>query len=1210
MPILRRVTLNERMWVTFRERRSPGGTLTNYESDFKFSIAVTANGDIYIGDRYGHRILKSSGGTTTTVAGDGTFGSSGDNGPAPSAQLGYPSAVALGPGGDVYFVDEYVQTLRRVSGGVITTLAGIPNTRGASCADGPATSTALRQPTGLAVDADGNAYISDSLNNCVRKVSGGTSTAIAGTGSRGFSGDGGTAVGASLSYPGAIAADAAGNLYLADVGNFRVRKISEGTINTIAGGGGWGDDGPAAKGQLLRPSSVALGPAGEVYIADQPHWEIRKVANGVITAFAGTGLSGLAAPSYTSDDFMPGGVAVGPDGAVYYTDLILDYIHKLSNGVDTILANGPLLPLWSPPVTRGWLYPASLAVDSAGSVYVADAYKAMIGKISNNVIYEFAGAVPSSGSPQFGGDNGPATSAYLYGPMGVALAASGDVYIADTANSCVRKVSNGVITTVAGVGGTHTDGFSGDGGPATTARLFAPAGVAVDASGNLYIADTWNNRIRKVSNGTITTIAGGGTSLGDGGPATGAQLSAPTGITVGPDGQVYIADLQNNRIRVLIPSGGSDSGSGSGGSTSCSSVSLLPAQSDVGASGGALTLLVVPQDQTCTWSVSNLPSWITAAPTTGIGPGTVTLTVAANTGALRSGSGTVNGAAFMVNQSPPAASCSYVISPSTQSFPASGGLGTIAVTAGSGCVWTVGTPPPWVIWTGPTSGSGSGMVSFSVTANTGAVRSASLQIANLMANVDQNGAVEAFAGVMGHFAAGDGWETTFTLVNSGSLAAHARLDFFDEAGHALAPQSVRRPQTSGPQPAVTPSTVDNLLNPGSLLQVNAPAGTTTSQTGWARLLTDGIVSGFGIFRLPVTSGIQEAVVPIENRNSSSFILPFDNTGGYFYGVAISNLSITDEVINVIFRDAVSGNTVGTGQFPLAAGGHTQFLLSVQFPQTAGMTGTAEFLASGSNPGDISLLGLRFNSNAAFTSVPAFVHGTQTAGAPLANAGAMAHIAFGGDWSTLVTLVNTGSATAHARLSFFDDDGAALAPPLSLPLSPGNTTQSSATFDQTLAPGAMVLVECAAPSARDGQTGWAQLSTDGSIGGFAVFRYTTDSVSQEAAVPLSPLNAGGSLLVFDNTNGYGNGVALANNSAIATGIPVVIRDASTGSAVAADTINLPAWGHTSFLLKDRYPVTAGISGTIEFSDNPGQISVLGLRVNSNDAFTSIPPIGKQ
>jgi sugar lactone lactonase YvrE len=186
--------------------------------------------------------------------------------------------------------------------------------------------------------------------------------------------------------------------------------------------------------------------------------------------------------------------------------------------------------------------PSGVAVDLAGNLYVADGNNLRVRKVSNGIITTIAG----NGTGGYSGDNGPAVGAQLSFPSGVAVDTSGNLYIADNYSNCIRKVSNGLITTVAGTG---IAGFSGDGGLATSAQLTGPTGVAVDAAGNLYIVDTGNGRIRLVSKGAIKTVAGGGTSFGDNGPATSAQLSFPYGVAVDLAGNLYIADPGSERVQ-------------------------------------------------------------------------------------------------------------------------------------------------------------------------------------------------------------------------------------------------------------------------------------------------------------------------------------------------------------------------------------------------------------------------------------------------------------------------------------------------------------------------------------------------------------------------------------------------------------------------------------------------------------------------------------
>lgn len=332
---------------------------------------------------------------------------------------------------------------------------------------------------------------------------------IAGTGVANYSGDGGPAASARLNAPGGVAVDAAGNLYIADTHNQRIRKVTtDGVITTVAGTGvvGYsGDEGPATSAQLNTPNGLSIDAEGNLYIADTYNNTIRKVAtDGVITTVAGTGGFG-----YSGD----GGQATSAQ-------------LKSPNGV---------------------------AVDAAGNLYITDSTNHRIRKVTPDGIIT---TVAGTGVAGYSGDEGPAISAQLSAPRGVAIDVAGNLYIADINNQRIRKVAtDGTITTVVGTGAV---GYSGDGGPATSAQLSYIEGgvVSVDMSGNLYIADTSNQRIRKVTtDGTITTIAGtGGFGYsGDGGQATSAKINYPVGVTVDASGNLYITDNGNNRIRKLAP---------------------------------------------------------------------------------------------------------------------------------------------------------------------------------------------------------------------------------------------------------------------------------------------------------------------------------------------------------------------------------------------------------------------------------------------------------------------------------------------------------------------------------------------------------------------------------------------------------------------------------------------------------------------------------
>jgi uncharacterized protein (TIGR03437 family) len=532
-----------------------GGPATNAQLNYPTSLAVDAGGGLYIGDIGNYTVRKvSTTGVINTVAGRVFPGSTGDSGLATSAYMN-PTGLAVDSAGDLYISDDFHLTVHKVSNGLITIVAG-NGTQGFSGDGGPATDAQFYFPEGLAVDASGNLYIADPGNHRIRKVSNGVITTIAGIGSEAGRGDGGPATSAQLVYPSGVAVDVAGNLYISDPIDPRIREVSNGVIMTVVGGGATlGDGGPATSAQLSNVYGIALNASGNLYIADSGNNRIREVSNGVITTLAGDGtccFNGEGGPATGAALSTLYGVAADSAGNILISDLFIaagaqsGLIHKVSNGVITTVAGGGtgVFGCENGPAAEAQLNPVGVAVDSAGNLFIADTFNECIREVSNGVITTIAG----DESHGFGGDGGPATNAKMYNPAGVAVDSAGNVYIADTGNSRIRKVSKGVITTVVGTG---TPGFSGDGGSATSAELDAPFGIAVDAEDNLYIADAGNDRIRKVSNGLITTVAGNGFRgfLGDNGPALNAGLYSPYGIAVDTAGNLYIADTLNSRVR-------------------------------------------------------------------------------------------------------------------------------------------------------------------------------------------------------------------------------------------------------------------------------------------------------------------------------------------------------------------------------------------------------------------------------------------------------------------------------------------------------------------------------------------------------------------------------------------------------------------------------------------------------------------------------------
>jgi len=595
-----------------------GGAALSAQLNDPQGLAIDSAGDIYIADMQNQvvRYVAAATGIITTVAGNGTPGLNGDYGPPLQAQLDLPTAVALDANHNLYICDSANNVIRWISNGVITPYLGnyIPGDAGDGGSsislnnptdiffdsqwnlwiadsgngavreygtnsitstvvgggttyteDGFATASVLGNPRSVAVDSSGNVYIADAADNRVRKVTtanllgpAAKITTLAGAGSYGFSGDGAAANLAEINTPSGVGVDQAGDVYIVDLFNFRVRMVnSSGVISTVAGNGVLryaGDGGPAQTAQMRGPSAVAVSTAG-VYIADTDNQRIRQInTSGTISTVVGNGTPGFAgdgAAATSAQVSFPAAVATDASGNLYFADTNNQRVRKVVSGtISTVAGNGTTgyTGDGGSAVNATLNSPSGLAFDKAGNLYIADFSNNVVRKVSNGVISTFAG----SGLQGYVGDGGQATAAGLHGPLGLAFDAAGNLYIADSGNHAVRIVTpGGVISTFAGNGNL---GDTGDGGLAINAQMANPYGVAVDASGNVDISDSGADRIRQVSPaGVITTIAGNGTAgyAGDGGPGTSAKLSAVEGIAFDTQGDLYLADQGNNVIRML-----------------------------------------------------------------------------------------------------------------------------------------------------------------------------------------------------------------------------------------------------------------------------------------------------------------------------------------------------------------------------------------------------------------------------------------------------------------------------------------------------------------------------------------------------------------------------------------------------------------------------------------------------------------------------------
>ncbi|MEU4621938.1 hypothetical protein AB0G04_18435 [Actinoplanes sp. NPDC023801] len=488
-----------------------------------YNIAFDSTGNVLVTDCAANTIIRypAAGGVGTIVAGAGGLNAfAGDGGPATAARLACPAGIHIDAFDVIHFSDASNNRIRTFTvGGTISTFAGT-GTSGLAGDGGLATVARLDRPTDLTRDAAGNFYVaqgnvmdgtSTASTAAVRRISAtGIITTVAGNSWRSYSGDGAAAVNAQLGHPGGVAVDSTDNLYIADTTNNRIRRVTPaGTITTVAGNGlpctggcavsDIGDGGAATAGNLFNPQAITVAGTGDLYIADTGHHRIRRVSAGLVSTTAGTGSAGWA------------------DG---------------------------------PVATARFRNPYGIFAAANGDIYIADQGNHRIRRIRGGTVSTIAG----DGTGGYGGDDGLATGAVLRSPTDVRVDASGDIYIADTGNHRIRRIRNGVITTVAGTG---VSGSTGDGGLAVAATLNGPAGIEVDRDGNLYVADTGNQTVRRVGrHGVIHHLAGrvGSTSwAGDGGPgaASVSRLFTPARMALASTGNLYIPSAGEMRVREL-----------------------------------------------------------------------------------------------------------------------------------------------------------------------------------------------------------------------------------------------------------------------------------------------------------------------------------------------------------------------------------------------------------------------------------------------------------------------------------------------------------------------------------------------------------------------------------------------------------------------------------------------------------------------------------
>jgi sugar lactone lactonase YvrE len=595
---VRRIETDGRV-VTIAGYRTANGYMDGSGAVAQFDrpsgIATAPDGSQYVVDSWNNRIRRvTPDGVVTTIAG-GAIGSA--DGPVATASFSFcalfppfppygtelgcsPSGIAADRAGTLYVADTYNNVIRTITPtGVVSTLAGAAGVPG--IADGPAAQARFNWPSGVAVDGTGTVYVADTVNSTIRKISpSGEVTTLAGEPRTTGTSDGqGSA--ARFTLPMAITVDTSGHLYVADSGNYTVRKISpSGVVSTLAGVAGLsgsGDGGGTATccpGRFAAIGSVALDAAGNLYVADRGNHTIRRVApDGGVTTVAGLAQSSghVDADGILARFSLPRGVAADDQGNVFVADAGNHAIRKvdLAGRVSTF-AGRPGIPGSADggPGDNRFHFPADVAIAGSGDLYVADSDNHVIRKITAaGVASTFAG---SAGAP--GSADGSGGTARFWRPTGIALDRAGNVYVADSSNSSIRKITaGGIVTTLAGSSGVP--GYADAAG--SNARFNFPTALAVDDNGVVYVVDANNNRIRRIApDGVVTTFAGtGGTGAQDG-PASAAtfgicairivpdpqspqrvSICNGRGITVDERGDVYVADTYNQSIRRISADG-------------------------------------------------------------------------------------------------------------------------------------------------------------------------------------------------------------------------------------------------------------------------------------------------------------------------------------------------------------------------------------------------------------------------------------------------------------------------------------------------------------------------------------------------------------------------------------------------------------------------------------------------------------------------------